>query len=182
MGAFDVEVSNGLDHVAAFASGMHIIDFGPEYERGITVEIDIRPGSAVNRINPLGLGVIPVAILGSAQFDVHDIDRGSLAFGPAGALPRRAPRQMVRDVDRDGFDDLLSYYRTSDTGIAVGDEEACVTGETTSGVPLAGCDTIMARGCGEGFALALLIVLVFWPLRRQSGEGRGWKLRPRAIR
>ena len=35
------------------------------------IEIDIKPGSDRNSINPMSKGVIPVAILGSDEFDVR---------------------------------------------------------------------------------------------------------------
>lgn len=108
----------------------------------VPAEIDIKPGSASNRINPASRGVIRVAILGSDDFDVSEVDASTLAFGPAGAtaLPRR--EGYPQDVDEDGFPDLVSYYRTQDTGVAVGDTEACVTGETLGGMPFEGCDRI----------------------------------------
>ena len=46
------------------------------------------------------------------------------------------------DVNGDGFTDLGFYYRTQETGIAAGDEDACFTGETLDGTPLEGCDSV----------------------------------------
>jgi hypothetical protein len=74
------------------------------------------------------------------------------------------------DVNDDGFTDLLSHYRTQDTGIAMGDTEACVTGETFDGMPLEGCDSINTQPpgqCGIGYELALLLPPLVWMRQRQ---------------
>ncbi len=49
-------------------------------------------------------------------------------------------------MNDDGFADLVSHYRTQDTGIAKGDTEACLTEETTGDVAIWGCDDIRTVG------------------------------------
>jgi hypothetical protein len=115
----------------------------------IEVDVDIKPGSYPNSINvKRTTGVIPVAVLGNADFDVMTIDAGTLRFGPDLAMPAHGltdPDTYVghlEDVNADGFMDLVSHYVVGDTGLSHGDTEACLTGETLSGIPIEGCDSV----------------------------------------
>jgi hypothetical protein len=117
---------------------------------GLVLHLDIKPGSDSNPIHPSGRGSLPVAILGSDTFDVLDVDETTLVFGPDAAAPSHdltksdAFEDHLRDVNDDGFTDLISHYRIENTGVEPDDAEACITGETLDGTPFEGCDVIKA--------------------------------------
>jgi hypothetical protein len=105
------------------------------------VDIDIKPGSYPNSINLTNNGLIPVAILTTDDFDATTVDAESAVFGP-GEAEKGHKQAHVEDVDGDGDLDLLLHFRTLDTGIAPGDTEACLMGQTYDGIPLIGCDSV----------------------------------------
>ncbi len=115
------------------------------------VDIDIKPASDPNSINPKSGGTVPVAILGSNTFDVTDVDVTTLAFGTSGATSKHDLTDPVvyalhlEDVNSDGFTDLVSHYKQKDTGLASGDTEACITGATTGGTAIEGCDSVRVK-------------------------------------
>ncbi|MBA7686010.1 hypothetical protein ES703_94441 [subsurface metagenome] len=113
------------------------------------VAIDIKPGSYPNSINlKKEKGVIPVAILGSATFDVTTVDVTTLSFGPGGANPAHdltdpdVYADHLQDVNEDGYIDLVSHYVSSESGIVSDDTSACLSGEYGGGLPFTGCDSV----------------------------------------
>ena len=161
------------EFIDSFASGGGLdgprgLAFLSEPER-LPVAIDIKPETAVNTIQPFSTLDIPVAILGSADLDVRDIDLDTLAFGPKRARPLAGERRVrFQDVNADGFVDLVTTYATAKTGIAQGDTQACLTGELREGPPIRGCDAIATvTACGFGFELALLVPPLQWLHRRR---------------
>jgi hypothetical protein len=128
--------------------GVSKCDIGAfEYESPVvTIQIDIKPDGHPNSINPYSRGVIPIAILGSDTFDASDIDLTTLVFGPGGA-PIAHMNGHLQDVNLDSFTDLVTHFRTRDTGIVCGDDSATLTGETLDGQPIEGTDSINTVGC-----------------------------------
>ena len=87
-----------------------------------------------------------MAVLGSATFDVTTIDVTTLAF--EGATPAHDLTDSavfaahLQDVNGDSFTDLVSHYRQKQTGLAVGNTEACLTAVLTGGAGISGCDSV----------------------------------------
>ena len=105
----------------------------------LPVAIDVKPGNPHNPLNPFAQGVVRVALLGAADLHVAEVDVASLGFGPHGAP---AVQARVRDVNEDGLLDLVTQHRVPETGIALGDAEACLAGSLLDGTGLLGCDAV----------------------------------------
>ena len=109
------------------------------------IDIDVKPRSRRNLLLPDLRQSILVAILGSDDLDIRDIDESSLRLGPGEAEPvarrgRRATRRGYANRDRQL--DLLARFDVRDTGVAYGDDEVCLVAETNDGETLEGCDAI----------------------------------------
>lgn len=122
--------------------GSFEVEVGPQ-----SVAIDIRPLSRRNVINPRSRGTIWVALLSDTEspFDPSlDVDIPTVEFGPAGAT---VTRYKAKDINRDGLDDLLLRFNIGETGIACGDSDATLTGETFDSLEIVGTDDIRTIGC-----------------------------------
>lgn len=117
-----------------------------------TITIDIKPGSDPNSINLRSKGVVPVALLSTAEFDATTIlESGGVVYF-AGAI---AIRLNIEDVDGDGIDDVICHFRTqeldldensTDGGVEIGSYDPIVDDIVPS---LVGNDTVNIVPKGE---------------------------------
>ncbi|MFO0842984.1 MAG: Ig-like domain-containing protein [Gemmataceae bacterium] len=77
-----------------------------------TVQIDVKPGGATNDTNLGSEGVVSVALLGEADFDVRQVQAATVTFAGASAY-----RTALEDVNRDGRLDLVLHFRIQDTNL-----------------------------------------------------------------
>ena len=112
------------------------------------VEIDIKPGSDPNSVNPRSNGVIPVAILGSDTLDVNDIDPATLIFTAVGDFYFDASPVHIafEDVNDDGLTDLIAQFLTQATGIDCHTTQAELIGLFLDGPLFFGIDSINPVG------------------------------------
>ena len=113
----------------------------------IEVDIDIKPGSTPNTINLGSNGVIPVAILSSADFDAPLlVDTTTVQLqGKAGVRVKGNgdPLATERDVNGDGYVDL--ELKVEVENLEPGDIQdgiAEITGLTIEGQKFSGTDTV----------------------------------------
>lgn len=114
----------------------------------LEIEIDLKPGSGQNPVNPKSQGVTPIAILGSADFVVADMDMLSLSFG-SGQAKEAHGKAHPTDVNGDGFMDVVAHFRTQDLHVEEGDTEICLTATRLDGTLLYGCAPIRVVGGGS---------------------------------
>ena len=153
----------------------------------IDVLVDIKPGSDDNPIN-LGRGDksaksdksdksgkraksgksaksgrgnanLPVAILGTADFDVTTVDLSTVTLGESQTVGVTVKKNGMyqaglKDVNSDGYPDLVMHFRIAALVASFDlDEfttELCVNGSTSGGDEIAGCDFVTIVGGGGG--------------------------------
>jgi hypothetical protein len=120
------------------------------YEFTLAVSVDIKPGTHPNSISLAKKGVTPVAILTTTDFDATTVDPATVCFGDAETPVQRDCTEAhgtghPKDVDGDSDLDLLLHYETQQTGIDLGDTQACLTGQTFGGVSIEGCDSVKVK-------------------------------------
>ncbi|HUT29890.1 MAG TPA: NosD domain-containing protein [Sedimentisphaerales bacterium] len=112
----------------------------------LVVAIDIKPGSYPNPINLGSYGLIPVAILSTAEFDATTVDPETVELAGAGVAVRgKSNKYMAQqeDVNGDGLLDLVNHVATENLDPnALQDGYAVLTGKTFGGEEITGTDEI----------------------------------------
>jgi len=115
-------------------------------EFGGLVAIDIWPKKDAKKINLNSNKGIDVAIFSLNGFDATTVDAATVLFGRTGV--EASPATVVlKDVNKDGFIDLLLSFNADTMGIQCGDTHVVLTGETINGQPIGGFDSIKVEKC-----------------------------------
>ncbi|MEZ4709847.1 MAG: family 16 glycosylhydrolase [Caldilineaceae bacterium] len=122
-----------------------------------------------------GNGVVPLALLTTADFDAANVDHNTVRLGAAAETHRDkktgAAKRHAEDFDGDGDMDLVFHFRANEIGYVCGDAQPTLMGETFGGQP------IVANGSG-GFGRDFAIgqdwsrgeALRFWFYGTNSGD------------
>jgi hypothetical protein len=121
-------------------------NLGPQARR---VTIEIKPGdSGPKSIEPGRGGLLPIAILTTAEFDAAAADTSTIRLGPTGT-EATAVRSMLEDVDRDGDLDRLVLVSVPDMRLTCAVTEIRLRARSTSGQALEGSTRVSMEGCGQ---------------------------------
>ena len=121
---------------AAFVCGV-----GRTSAQTIKVVIDVKPGDSPTTIEPTREGMLPVAILSTADFDAATVDATTVRIGPNGTEAEPF-KYMNDDVNRDGRADLLILVRVQDMKATCGDKVIRLAGTTNRGAKIEGSETV----------------------------------------
>jgi hypothetical protein len=147
-------------HLVSIAIVIQVFLISSAIGNGLIIEVDIKPTSCPNPLNLNSRGVLPVAILGTPDFDVYDIDVGSLRL--EGVPPIRSGYEDVATPlfdtcdctteGPDGLMDLTLKFSTQEIvasldDVSGGEElELRLTGVTVDGIPFEGIDCVIIVG------------------------------------
>ncbi len=116
------------------------VDDGP-----LVINIDIKPGSFPNSINLSSSGVVPVAILGTATFDVTTVDPDTIALAGAGVMMVGKSSKYLcslDDINVDTYIDLICNVYTANFIIELGESAVILDAKTFDGQSLRGEDIV----------------------------------------
>jgi len=115
-------------------------------ECAIPVEVDIRPGNPRNPINLGSKGVFQVAIMSNPDFslDATTIDPATINLAGASAQKLGNGRYWTieRDVNDDGWMDLIVHIETEELDLSPTDTEALLKAQTFDAIHVQGTDFV----------------------------------------
>jgi hypothetical protein len=109
------------------------------------ISMDVLPWNAANEIDPASEASLPVTMMGTAVFDAGQIDLGTVRFGAGKAMT--TGNYLISDYNGDTYPDLAVFFPQQDTGIACGDNEVSVYGESYTGETFTATDSITTVEC-----------------------------------
>lgn len=112
---------------------------------GISVAIDIKPGSDQNTINLGSRGVVPVAILSTSTFDAAVMVNPAtvkVAGAPVQLKGNGEPLVVYDDVNGDGLVDLVVHVQTEAMQLSASDTKAVLEGKTWDDTSIYGEDSV----------------------------------------
>jgi hypothetical protein len=116
-----------------------------------SVNIDILPGIYPNEINTnQEKETVPVAALGSDTLVASAYLPDSFRFGPNSTI---LTSYETKDVNGDGIDDIVSYFKIGDLGLDTSYTEACLTGQinvNSKVVSFNACDSVRITNHNKG--------------------------------
>lgn len=117
-----------------------------EEHEHLHVLIDIKPGSDPNAINLKNNGLVPVALFGSEELAVQNVDTSSVRLArehhhESGA---QAIKVASQDVNQDGILDLVYFFATGDLRAVLerDDTAACLHGSLLDNTHFCGHDPV----------------------------------------
>jgi hypothetical protein len=180
----DLSINTVIESFDNFADDIHTITFYQPRrvpQAPLSVHIDIKPRSCRNPVNARARGVLPIAILGTGEFDVTQVDPKTVQLQGVPAL-----WSSVRDVatpyegtpedaydctreGRDGWDDLTLKFDNQEIVEALGDIE---DGDVLLLTLTANLTEEFGGSDIEG--LDVVVILKKGKHRRPPWIGRGW--------
>ena len=115
-------------------------------QQAMRVSIDVKPGDTPTTIEPGRQGMIPIAILSTAQFDASTVDASTIRIGPTGT-EATIFRSNMDDVDRDGKIDMLLLVRVQEMAIKCGNTTIILKAKTKAGRQIEGSEVVKLEGC-----------------------------------
>jgi hypothetical protein len=127
------EVIESFDGISPDIHAITFIQTAKAPEVPLSVDVDIKPGSCRNPVNVRSRGVLPMAILGTDEFDVTQVDPASLMLEGVSPIRWRVRDVAMRnqgDSDdgcsierRDRRDDLVLWFRSQAIVAALRDDD-----------------------------------------------------------
>ncbi|WP_158079946.1 VWA domain-containing protein [Archangium sp. Cb G35] len=109
----------------------------------LPASIDIKPHSDPSSYGANSKGNIPVALIGSATFNVTQVDNSTVYFGDAPTTigDALAKRGAIEDYNSDGVSDKVFHFYFPATHLDPTDVEGCLSGEIR-GLDFLGCSDV----------------------------------------